>query len=278
MTERPIINLGIARHVVLLWIIAVLITLGSAYYQRATGPNHPAKGKVSFSGKVIRFKLLRSEIVNNDAPVRLNVSDAAISGFVQFCRYKSHDDWSTIPLRREEGILKAELPHQPPAGKLMYLVHLTKNGETVSLTGDEPVILRYNGPVPSYFLIPHIFLMFLAMLFSNAAALHALDPRGRSYRYMLITIVLFFIGGMILGPVVQKYAFGAFWTGIPFGYDLTDNKTLIAMIGWLFAWFMNRKGRDGRIWIICAAILMLVIFLIPHSVLGSEIDHTKISR
>ncbi len=43
------------------------------------------------------------------------------------------------------------------------------------------------------------------------------------------------VGGLILGPVVQKHAFGAFWTGIPFGYDLTDNKTLLMWMVWLVA-------------------------------------------
>jgi hypothetical protein len=40
---------------------------------------------------------------------------------------------------------------------------------------------------------------------------------------------------MILGPVVQYYAFGEFWTGVPFGWDLTDNKTLVAVIFWALA-------------------------------------------
>ncbi len=46
---------------------------------------------------------------------------------------------------------------------------------------------------------------------------------------------------MILGPIVQKYAFGELWTGIPFGWDLTDNKTLIAFLFWILAVIMNRK-------------------------------------
>ena len=77
---------------------------------------------------------------------------------------------------------------------------------------------------------------------------------------------------------MQKYAFGAYWTGFPLGTDLTDNKTLIAMVGWGVAWFMNRKGREGRGWIVLAAVLMLAIYLIPHSVLGSELDYTKLPQ
>ncbi|PJA54942.1 MAG: hypothetical protein CO167_00990 [Candidatus Marinimicrobia bacterium CG_4_9_14_3_um_filter_48_9] len=74
---------------------------------------------------------------------------------------------------------------------------------------------------------------------------------------------------------MQKYAFDAYWTGVPFGWDLTDNKTLIAFLGWLFAWWKNRGEHRSRLAIIFAALLMFAIFMIPHSVLGSELDYTK---
>jgi len=108
------------------------------------------------------------------------------------------------------------------------------------------------------------------MFLSNRAGLEALDQRGKAYKYMLWTIGFFLVGGFILGPLMQKYAFENLWTGFPFGIDLTDNKTLIVMLGWLWAWFKNRTGKEGRGWIIFAAVLMLAAYLIPHSVLGSE--------
>jgi hypothetical protein len=78
------------------------------------------------------------------------------------------------------------------------------------------------------------------------------------------------IGGMILGPIVQKYAFGDLWTGIPFGTDLTDNKTLIAFVFWLLAFFLMKKSKW---WVMLAVAMMIVVYLIPHSVLGSELDY-----
>ncbi|UCE06608.1 MAG: hypothetical protein JSW07_00780 [bacterium] len=270
------IDLKIAHHKILLWIIAVLITVCSAVYQRMTGPTYPKRGKVNFQENEISFKLLRSEYVNRDASIILTVPDTTISGYIKFVRYKSHDKWTELSFQRAGDKLIAYLPHQPPAGKILYFVFLTKNNHKLSLTGDEPIIIRYKGEVPAAILVPHVLLMFLAMLFSNRTALEALDARGKAHKYMLWTVGLFFIGGLILGPLVQKYAFGALWTGFPFGIDLTDNKTLIAMLGWLWAWYKNRKGKDGRGWIIFAAVLMLAVYLIPHSVLGSEIDYTKL--
>ena len=86
------------------------------------------------------------------------------------------------------------------------------------------------------------------------------------------------VGGLIFGPIVQKYAFGAYWTGWPFGHDLTDTKTGIAMIFWLIALWRGRNHAKGHIWMIIAALITLLIYLIPHSVLGSELDYTKMGR
>ena len=34
-----------------------------------------------------------------------------------------------------------------------------------------------------------------------------------------MTFGLIAVGGFILGPIVQKNAFDAYWTGIPFGWE-----------------------------------------------------------
>jgi len=276
MANQNLLNFRIAHHKALLWFVASIITLGSAVYQRVTGPTYPVRGKINIGTNTISFKLLRSEIVSKKAAIILDVPDTTISGYVQFRRYKSYDDWTIVPFQRLNHKLVAYLPHQPPAGKLLYFVWLENGNRKVSLTGKKPVILRYKGAVPAAILIPHVLLMFLAMLFSNRTALEALDTRGNPHKYILWTIGLFFIGGLILGSLVQKYAFGQFWTGIPLGYDLTDNKTLLVTLGWIWAWIKNRDRKNGRGWILLAAVLTLLVYLIPHSLLGSELDYTKL--
>jgi hypothetical protein len=39
----------------------------------------------------------------------------------------------------------------------------------------------------------------------------------------------------------------------------------------------GRKGKSARGWILAAALLMFIVFLIPHSVLGSELAYTKMT-
>jgi hypothetical protein len=112
------------------------------------------------------------------------------------------------------------------------------------------------------------------MLFSTGAGLLAIAKIASYKKYGIWSFALLFLGGMILGPLVQKYAFGELWTGIPFGWDLTDNKTLIALVFWILAVIMNRK-KDAPLYTILAATILLVIFSIPHSMFGSELDYNS---
>jgi hypothetical protein len=257
----------------LLWLLAFLITIFSAVYQRVTGPTYPVSGKISLDGNSIDYQLLRTETTDKDAEIDIEIPDTTIAGFLKFRRYKSSDKWTVQPMRRVGSKLAAFLPKQPPAGKIMYFVYLSDGHQTLSLSGEEPVVLRYKGPVPAFILIPHILFMFIAMMLSNRTGLEALDRKGNTRPYMYWTIGLLFVGGLILGPLVQKFAFGALWTGVPFGYDLTDNKTLIALLGWVIAWAANMKTHSSRGWIIFASLLTLLMYIIPHSVLGSELDY-----
>lgn len=259
----------------ILWVTAVVITLLLVIYQRYTGPTHPISGKKTVGTEKVSFKFLRSFDTGGEAPVQVRVSNKAVTGKLAYRRYKSHDEWTETDMKRNrEGYLVASLPTQPPAGKVMYLVKLYLDGEEIVLT-PEPVILRYKGVVPPAILTPHIFFMFFSLLFGIRAGLEALLRRKDTLFYAGVTLVTLFVGGLILGPIVQKYAFGAYWTGWPFGHDLTDNKTIFVFIFWLVAWFALRKNKENKVWPLIATVMMILVYVIPHSALGSEIDYTK---
>lgn len=112
------------------------------------------------------------------------------------------------------------------------------------------------------------------MVFSTRTGLEVLIKGKNTFKYTLITTILLFVGGLILGPLMQLFAFGELWTGWPFGQDLTDNKTLVAFAAWLIAVIRLWKNKEKRGWALIAAIIMLAIYLIPHSVLGSELDYS----
>jgi len=260
---------------ILFWFLAVVITLGSAYYQRTTGPTYPVSGSVEVDGAEIRYRLPRSAETVADAEVAIPAAPQAIEGYLAYKRFKTADAWTQVLLTREGERLVGKLPKQPAAGKLEYQVVLVSRQKETPLTPD-PIVIRFKDPVPIFFLIPHILIMFLGMLFSTRAGLAALDKQASPRKFVLWAFWLQLIGGFLLGPIIQKYAFGVLWSGFPFGIDLTDNKTLIAMLFWVAALIAGRKGRPARGWVLAAAVVNLAIYLVPHSVLGSELDYSKL--
>ncbi len=262
-----------------LWVVAFILMAALAYYQRITGPTYPVDGKVKISGQEIKYHLPRSADIGKTKFIQLYVPDENIIGYIKFKRYKSNDEWIIRQMERDGNLISASLPTQPPAGKIIYEVYLINlNGENVKLT-ENPVVLRFKDSVPLYILFPHILCMFLAMVFGMRAGLGSLYKNDKHlYSTSLWTLILFIIGGIILGPIVQYNAFGAFWTGWPFGNDLTDNKTLLSLIMWLIAVLQIRKHPERRGWVTAATVVMLAVYLIPHSLLGSEIDYTKMPK
>jgi hypothetical protein len=250
------------------WILALIITLASAYYQRISGPTYPDKGKHNN----ISYKFDRSHSVSSDQIVEIN---SGYDSYLHWKRFKTSDEFRKVKMEKSGDRSIAYLPAQPPAGKLEYFVTTENNGKIMRLPPEENVVTRFKGDVPGFILIPHIILIFLAMLFSVRTGIEAVRNNGNFKKLTYATLIILALGGMIFGPITQLYAFGALWTGIPFGYDLTDNKTLFAFIGWLIASYAVLKNKKPKFWVIAAAILMFIIFLIPHSMLGSELDYSK---
>ena len=258
----------------LLWIIACIITLTAVIYQRLTGPTHPKRVKVELEGEEFKLRLLRSHGGSDDAPIELTINDK----FTALLHYKFYpnqngEEWKTVGFESKGDKLVAYLPNQPPAGKLMYYIDIKTKDGVKSIFKEEPVIIRFKGSVPGIILWPHVFFMFFTLLLANVAGLFAITNIPEYIKYTNLTFIFITVGGMILGPVVQLYAFGDLWTGVPFGWDLTDNKTLVAFLFWLVAVLGNRKKKRPFL-TITAAIVGLIIYAIPHSMFGSELDRT----
>ncbi|MFH1681109.1 MAG: hypothetical protein ABIH26_10750 [Candidatus Eisenbacteria bacterium] len=253
------------------WLLAFLITFGAAYYQRKTGPTYPVEADAAVGRGIVHVVLHRSHGGAGDQPVVIEDVGPEVSGRIVWRRFPSSGEFRSIELSRDGDRLEGTLPHQPPAGKIEYHLELTGGGRTVRVPERGHVVTRFKGAVPAWALVPHVLFMFAGMLISNVAGIAAVRKEVRILGLVRGTVVLLFLGGLLFGPIVQKYAFGEFWTGFPFGYDLTDNKTLIAFVAWILALASFRKRKWPRGYVIAAAFVTLVIFLIPHSLLGSEL-------
>lgn len=283
---------------VALWLAAIVITLVAAHFQRGTGPTKPVIAKFSFEGREYSVSLPRSwettispkemsgdyKLLNKELTQYIfidSLPDNAEGVFI-YKIYPGEWENDTIVPFRNGSAFHITMPALPPAAKIEYSFYIKSSSDTTSLlpasavrAGEENIVLRFKGKVPLKALIPHIILMFAAMLLSNFTGLAAVGKAVNVNKYAIAVIITLGAGGLIFGPFVQNYAFGEFWTGWPFGGDLTDNKTLIAFVVWLAAWLLNTKKSSRRYLYIVAALVMIIIFSIPHSTAGSEYDHSK---
>lgn len=273
---------------VLFWILAIVITLGASVYQRMTGPTNPKYVETSIAGEDYKFKLPRSG-GETDCSVVLKgfgsqqMQDSlgmSVDAVMHWRKYPSSDDFIAVRMMPAEEGLTAFLPAQPQAGKLEYYIEIQtfRKDEVQALKTrtmlcyDDPLIIRFKGDVPAWALIPHILCMFISMLFGAYAFLCALTNMPQYRRYTILSFVLLALGGFVLGPIVQKYAFDVYWSGFPFGSDLTDNKTLFAGLA-LLAAVVTGKYRWNRWVVVVAMVVMFAVFSIPHSMRGSQLNH-----
>jgi hypothetical protein len=276
---------------ILLWAVAAALTLACFAFQNRTGPTYPLEGKFATARGELAFKFLRSEEIGKGLQIMLrDPVPPGVTAKVRYRRYKSNDGWSETPMtpgafrfsRRgtaeEVRGVGATLPSLPErAGKYEYLVLVDDGSGSRSVTGERPVYARYKAPVPHAVLLVHIFLVFLSMTLALRTGLQAVA--GGEVRGLLwATIGSLLLGAFVLGPIVQKYAFGVWWSGVPFGYDWTDNKVLVELLGWLGAAVavgFARNPRTARAAVLVATAVTLAVYFIPHSIFGSEYDYTR---
>jgi hypothetical protein len=256
---------------IIFWVLAVVMALAAMVYQRMTGPTYPKDYAVEHAGERYTFSLPRSYGEKSDCPVELELP-GSFEGRVVYRKFPTDHPWDTLPLYRTGGVLSTALPRQPAAGKLEYHLELFADCQRNDLGDTENVIIRFKDPVPNWALIPHVLLMVLTVIWSTAILFFALANMPDFRRYVGWTLIFLILGGFVMGPIVQKYSFGQFWTGWPLGEDLTDNKVLFALIAFLPAWFLRKKSY-GRWLALFAALVMMAVYLIPHSMNGSELNY-----
>jgi hypothetical protein len=255
-----------------LWLLSFLLTIILAVYQRLSGPSYPFKGTETLAAAKVSYKFYRSWTSGRELPVQVTISGENISARLYYRHYPLLDgeNWTIMAMEKKAGTFQGAIPSQPPAGKVLYKVEASSADQSVWLNNGRPMIARFKGEVPAALLIMHIIFMFAGLLLAFRTGLEALRHDGRWQKLLPWTLAVVCAGGLILGPLVQYNAFGTFWTGFPLGGDLTDSKTLLAVLVWVGAFFLRNRSRW---WTLAATALMIAVYLVPHSLLGSEFNY-----
>ena len=55
-------------------------------------------------------------------------------------------------------------------------------------------------------------------------------------------------------------------------------QTLALILGWLVALFFYKRSPKPEKWALIGSVILLIVYMIPHSVLGSELDYSKLDK
>lgn len=200
---------------------------------------------------------------------------------------------SMNPKPGEENVFTASIPHYPKATNAWYYIEAIKRTVDAevrvtlpdkSSPNFKPILLKFEGKVPAYIIIPHVLCNFGAIFFAVLTMFSAVDIRkGRkslreSIKFPLLTFILLFLGFIPFGIAMNHFAFGATWEAFPFGKDVTDNKSQIILLSWLVTLFLvkgtlcrkdDRKNlisdRGYSTMVIIVFIITIAMYAIPHS-------------
>ncbi len=259
--------------------ILTIILLGIA---RRISTRHPEDYSISENGLTLTHRTVTEDF--GDGPL-LDVGASSTQGLtalVYFDRTMG-GNYDVDTLQQVPGGFQATLPVLSKGEKLFYHIEVYgEDGQIARFPPESDQFIKFKGHVPAYILIPHIAFMFATIFFgllaviSSASAVRGSVELKRSVRYLLWTVVFAFIGGFPLGYLVSYMAFGQGWEGVPIGWDITDNKTVILFLFWLVTFILARKGLRGepmaisnRAYMYLAVsslVVTFIAFLIPHSI------------
>ncbi len=272
---------------IVLWVLAVLMAAAAMIYQRSTGPTYEFKGYLDNNGEKLKYELLRSQETTEGAKIILPYFEGAdYQATLNFKRFQTKDEFSSLEFGMDKDKqFMAQLPIQPAAGKMEYFISGSIDGKEFNIPekGEENIVLRYKDPVSDMILVPHVVMMIIVIIFGIRAGLSAIFDDGGLRKWTVVAFSAMTLGGMILGPLVQKSAFGEYWTGFPYGGDFTDNKMLLMWVAWALALaiigFKPKKNETiSRGAVLLGAVVMTVVYLIPHSMGGSTLDYDKVDK
>jgi hypothetical protein len=253
---------------VALWVVAVVVVLAVAAWQRMSDTTRPTRSKIVVSGQTMTYRLLR--VGPSGEPIRVTITAPEdVSGNLRWRPYPGDGPFESFTMLRDGDQVVGFLPAQSPGTQLEYSLVLAGPSGLTRIPEEGSVVLHVRGSVPALVLFPHVAILFLSMVVGVRAGLGAAWALPDTSRLSKLTLLGLTIGGMILGPIVLKLAAGSFWTGWPIGGDWRANSAVVMWLVWVVATLAAHAAHDAtdrfaRTTVIGAALVMILVSLVPR--------------
>jgi hypothetical protein len=213
-------------------------------WQRKVKIGHePLKDTTNTEGYSIKAVIdndLAPELMNNGIKVYYSTNGASYKSIVM----EPGEEWNEY---------EAKIPGQNEGDRISYYIsvldvdeHITQLPKYAPHDKFTFTVLSSRGEASASILWTHVIFIVGAIIFVLGAAFYGLmylrTGRGinKAIQMAGITTGMVFIGGFPLGFALAYQVYGVPWTGVPFGWDITDNKTLVILLFFSISLFLVR--------------------------------------
>ncbi|OGV95741.1 MAG: hypothetical protein A3I04_00630 [Nitrospinae bacterium RIFCSPLOWO2_02_FULL_39_110] len=166
-------------------------------------------------------------------------------------------------------------------GNIMTIPERVKEGRQINF------YVTFEGTANRLLFISHIVLAITAVIFWVHSVFYAVNYLITGERYnirlefysVLYGTISFFIFAFPVGGYIAHQVFGQAWSGIPFGWDITDNKSLITFLYYAAILYLVKGKFNGRntgngdiindknfsLLVILGIVITVIVYNIPHS-------------
>lgn len=269
----------------------ILITLVIFVVARRLSMNRPSEVEWTGNGIRITHMTVYEQVGPGQPEIILQVEPPTEIEADVLYRALGTEAFDTVGMSEiSKGVWSARLPAKEKGDRLYYGFRLSRTafheqGGSSTLTDETGYyLIKYKGEVSVTVLVLHILCMFAAFFFIVEAIIGAFamliykDNKEFTVAQTRWVLLFSFLGGVPLGFVLNSQRFGPLWEAVPFGTDVTDNKTQLIIIIWIIlaalswkSFACRRTGRDAigpgayAIAVIIASVLSLFLYLVPHS-------------
>lgn len=251
------------KQIIILWLGTAIITYLAGYLNSATGPYYPVTGTIGIEGEKVSFKFDRIIRTNEDYNIFIRSDKSDVKGELLWKKMNDKNDWNSVDIYEDSGILTASIPAHPPLTKCEYKAVLKYNDKEYPLPADKKTVtILFLGEVPAAISILYFIFLYGGLLLAIRTGLDFFNENQKIKKLSLFTLIFFSMHALFMNPLKKSFEIGAVNKNVPDISAIFDLQSLLFLILWIAAVITFFKVKSPRKAVLFFAIVTLLIFLL----------------
>jgi len=247
------------KRPLILWSAALLLTFLTGYIQSGTSEFYPVTGTIGIDEKKVSYRFEKLYNGKDNYKFIIRTDNPGIKCFVKW-KNEMVKNWNSIEMKKKDEAFIAEIPRQEAGKKIFYFAEISK-GEKKFVVPDKPVLLLFQGYVPSMISSLSFFTLFAGLLLSFRTGLEFFNENQKIKKLTLFTTSFFFLYTIAVTPLKKSFELNAINNKVVPVTSLFDLQSILLFLLWIAAMIIIFKAKDPKKPIVIFSILTVSVFL-----------------